>query len=123
LAQNIHNSIVQKIHALWSPRDAGLLDAMVIGDDAFLNYDTRVDFQRSGTYHILVVSGLNLIILAFVDSGPFDDCGRMKSSPAITVLLSWFYAFLTDLGAPIWRAVLMLTIFLASGSSTVIDRF
>jgi len=80
--QNIHNSIVQKIHALWSPRDAALLDAMVIGDDAFLNYDTRVDFQRSGTYHIPVVSGLNLIILAFVDSGPFDDCGRMKSSPA-----------------------------------------
>src|SRR5207248_8381560 len=40
--QNIHASIVQKIHALWSPQHAALLDAMVVGDDAFLNRDMRL---------------------------------------------------------------------------------
>ena len=111
--ENIHASIIQKIHALWSPQHAALLDAMVIGDDAFLNHETRVDFQRSGTYHILVVSGMNLSILAFV---VFWTLRRLRANDVIasasTVLLSVFYALLTDVGAPIWRAVLMLTIFL-----------
>jgi hypothetical protein len=44
------------MHELWPPREAALIDAMVIGEEAFIDRDTRVDFQRSGTYHVLVVS-------------------------------------------------------------------
>jgi hypothetical protein len=33
------------------------MDAMVIGADAFTNRPTRTDFQRSGTYPVLVVVG------------------------------------------------------------------
>ena len=62
----IHRSIIEKVHSLWSPAQAGLVDAMVIGEDAFISRDLRVDFQRSGTYHVLVVSGMNVGILAFV---------------------------------------------------------
>jgi competence protein ComEC len=62
----IHSSIVAKVHLLWPPPQAALLDAMLIGEEAFIDRDTRVDFQRSGTYHILVVSGMNVTILAFV---------------------------------------------------------
>jgi competence protein ComEC len=113
--QQIHENIVQKIHALWSPQHAALLDAMVIGDDAFLNRDTRLDFQRSGTYHILVVSGMNLSILAFV---VFWTLRRLRANEvlagSLTVVLSAAYALLTNVGAPIWRAVLMLTIVLGA---------
>jgi len=52
----IHSSIIAQVHALWPPSQAALLDAMLIGEDAFIDRDTRIDFQRSGTYHILVVS-------------------------------------------------------------------
>jgi competence protein ComEC len=62
----IHRSIIEKVHLLWPPAQAGLMDAMVVGEDAFLERPTRVDFQRSGTYHVLVVSGMNLSILALV---------------------------------------------------------
>jgi competence protein ComEC len=50
----IHSSIIAKVHALWPAPQAALIDAMVIGEEAFIDRDTRVDFQRSGTYHILV---------------------------------------------------------------------
>src|SRR5258708_22938226 len=62
----IHRSIVAKVHQLWAPREAALIDAMVIGDEAFIDRDTRVDFQRSVTYHVLVVSWLYLSFLAFL---------------------------------------------------------
>lgn len=61
-----HRNVIRKVHKLWSPRDAALIDAMVIGEEAFIDRDTRIDFQRSGTYHVLVVSGMNVSILAFV---------------------------------------------------------
>jgi competence protein ComEC len=102
-----------KIHVLWEPREAALIDAMVLGEDAFLTNQSRVDFQRSGTYHILVVSGMNLGILVFVE---FWAMRRVRLSEAVasvlTVLLSVAYAYLTQVGAPVWRSVLMLAIYL-----------
>ena len=111
----IHRSIVGKIHALWPPRQAALMDAMVIGEDAFLTRETRTDFQRSGTYHVLVVSGMNVGILAFVVFWTFR---RLRISEilasVLTVLLCVAYAFVTDVGPPVWRATLMLALYLGT---------
>ncbi len=111
----IHSSIIDKIHALWPPPQAALIDAIVIGEEAFIDRDTRVDFQRSGTYHILVVSGMNVTILAFV---VFWTLRRLRFSdiPAtlLTILCCVAYAFLTDVGAPVWRATLMCAIYLGT---------
>src|SRR5271157_4787891 len=62
----LHRAVIAKVHELWPARQAALIDAMVIGEEAFIDRDTRTDFQRSGTYHVLVVSGMNVSILAFV---------------------------------------------------------
>ncbi len=111
----IHRSIILEIHRLWPPEQAGLLAAMVIGDNAFIERDTKVDFQRSGTYHILVVSGMNVSILAAI---VFWVLRRFRVSDVVsscaTVLLSMGYAFLTDVGAPVWRAVLMMAVYLGT---------
>jgi competence protein ComEC len=113
MRQRVHRSLVGKIHALWSPEDAALMDAAVVGESAFLTPATRLDFQRSGTYHILVVSGMNVSILAFV---VFWVMRRLRLSnvlaSVLTVMLCTAYAFVTDVGPPVWRAVLMLTVYL-----------
>src|SRR5580692_910432 len=111
----IHASIIAKVHALWPPPQAALIDAMVIGEEAFIDRDTRPDFQRSGTYHILVVSGMNVTILAFV---AFWTLRRLHIGevPAtlLTILFCVAYAFLTEVGAPVWRATLMCAIYLGT---------
>ena len=111
--ESIHRSIVRKIHASWRAEDAALMDAAVVGESAFITPNTRTDFQRSGTYHILVVSGMNVSILAFV---VFFVMRRLRISDLLaslfTVLLAVGYAFVTDVGPPVWRAVLMLTVYL-----------
>ena len=109
------SSILAKVNELWPPRDAALIDAMVIGEDAFIDRDTRVDFQRSGTYHILVVSGMNVSILAFV---VFWTLRRLPlgevSATLLTLLALLAYALLTEVGAPVWRATLMCAIYLGT---------
>jgi len=111
----MHSSIIRKVHQLWPPPQAALIDAMVIGENAFIDRDTRVDFQRSGTYHVLVVSGMNVTILAFAT---FWTLRRLRvpeiPSTALTILSCTAYAFLTEVGAPVWRATLMCAIFLTT---------
>lgn len=111
----IHSSIVEKVHQLWPPREAALIDAMVIGEESFIDRDTRVDFQRSGTYHVLVVSGMNVSILAFV---VFWTLRRLRlgeiSATLGTLGFCVAYAFLTEVGAPVWRATSMCVIYLAT---------
>ena len=111
----IHSSIVAKIHQLWPAPQAALMDAMVLGEDSFLRNATRTEFQRSGTYHVLVVSGMNLSILAFAI---FWTLRQFRLDPAlaaiITVAVSFAYAFVVGVGPPVWRAVLMLATYLGA---------
>lgn len=111
----IHASMVAKIHELWPARQAALMDAVVLGEEAFLRSGTRVEFQRSGTYHILVVSGMNLSILALAI---FWTLRQFRVDPALaavtTVGVSFGYAFVVGVGAPVWRAALMLAIYLGA---------
>ena len=111
----IHSSIIARVHTLWPPPQAALIDAMVIGEEAFIDRDTRVDFQRSGTYHVLVVSGMNVTILAFVVFWTLRRL-RLGEIPAtlLTILFCVAYAFLTTVGAPVWRATLMCAIYLGT---------
>jgi competence protein ComEC len=111
----LHRGVVAKVHELWPPREAALIDAMVIGEEAFIDRDTRADFQRSGTYHVLVVSGMNVSILAFVVFWTLRRL-RLGDIPAtlLTVALCVAYAFVTGVGAPVWRATLMCAIYLGT---------
>lgn len=111
----VQRRILAQIEEVWGPQDAPVLEAMILGERSGIDRTTRLNFQRSGAYHVLVVSGLNVGILAF-----FFLWGlrRMRvgetAATLLTVLLTVLYACLTTGGAPIWRATLMLTLYLGA---------
>jgi competence protein ComEC len=111
----LRRGLIERIHLLWKPDEAPLLDAMLIGENSFLGRETLTDFQRTGTYHVLVISGLKVAVLALV---MFWLLRRARMSDltasAITILLTVAYAVLTDVGAPVWRATLMLALYLVA---------
>ena len=111
----VHASIIAKIHELWPAEQASLMDAMVLGEESFLRNATRTEYQRSGTYHVLVVSGMNLSILAVAI---FWALRQVRVDPAVaavvTVVVSFAYAFVVGVGPPVWRAALMLATYLGA---------
>jgi competence protein ComEC len=111
----VHASIIAKIHQLWPASQAELMDAMVLGEESFLRNATRTEYQRSGTYHVLVVSGMNLSVLAFAI---FWALRQFRVDPMVaaitTVVVSFAYAFVVGVGPPVWRAALMLAIYLGA---------
>ena len=112
---HIRSDIVHRIHLLWPAQPGALVDAMLLGDNALLGRDLLADFQRTGTYHVLVISGLKVGILALVT---FWLLRRLRvgdlTASIVTVLLTILYALLTDVGVPVWRATLMLALYLCT---------
>jgi competence protein ComEC len=113
----IRRSILEHIYSpaygLWSQQDAPLLAAMVIGDESALPRQVREEFQQTGAYHLLVVSGMNVALLALA---VFWISRRLRApewaASIVTIVLCVFYAYIAGLGAPILRAVLMLSVYL-----------
>lgn len=106
-------SALGHIMQLWPGERGALMQAALIGGRAFFGRDIKTDFQRTGTYHILVVSGINVGILAFavfwtLRKLPFGETW----ATILTILLSWGYAFVADLGSPIVRATITLNIYM-----------
>jgi len=113
----VRNSILQHIHqsGLWSGEDAAIFSAMIMGDDSLLLRNVREEFQQTGVYHLLVVSGMNVALLAFAIFWLARRL-RLPQWPAslLTIVFSVFYAYVAGMGVPIMRAVLMLSLFLVA---------
>ena len=108
-------SVLAHIMQLWPGERGALMQAMLIGGRAFFGRDIKTEFQRTGTYHILVVSGINVGILAFAVFWALRKMPLGETwATILTILLSWGYAFLADLGSPIVRATITLGIYLVT---------
>jgi competence protein ComEC len=111
----IRRSILEHMRdtGLWGREDAALFAAMIIGNDSMLLRNVREEFQQTGVYHLLVVSGMNVALLAFA---VFWLARRLRCpelvASLLTIALSVFYAYIAGMGVPIQRAVLMLSLFL-----------
>jgi competence protein ComEC len=96
-----------------SQDDAIMLAAMVTGDRTFLTQSLRVGFQRTGSFHMLVISGFHLAIVA----GCLFWVARRLRLPRVpatfvTILASFAYAIFTGFATPVERSLWMVTLYL-----------
>ena len=100
-----------------SDDDAIMLAAMVTGDRTYLTHSLRVGFERTGSFHMLVVSGLHLGIVA---ACIFWITRRLRvpQFPAtlITIVASFAYAIFTGFATPVQRSLWMVTLYLVGPS-------
>jgi competence protein ComEC len=93
--------------------DAAMLSAMVTGDRTYLRSALRTPFERTGSFHLLVVSGLHLgIFAAFIFAIGRRLCIGRVPLTAITLALSFAYALITGFGQPVQRAFAMVALYL-----------
>jgi len=94
--------------------DAIMLSAMVTGDRTYLTHSLRAGFERTGSFHMLVVSGLHLGIVA---ACIFWVTRRLRipqlPSILITIAASFAYALFTGFATPVQRSLWMVSLYLA----------
>jgi competence protein ComEC len=93
--------------------DAIMLAAMVTGDRTFLSRSLRVGFERTGSFHMLVVSGFHL---AIVSGCIFWVAKRLRlprvPATLLTIAASFAYALFTGFATPVQRSLWMVTLYL-----------
>ncbi len=93
--------------------DATMLTAMLTGDRSYLSRGVRTGFERTGSFHLLVVSGMHLAIFA----GLIFFIAKAVRLPRLsatftTIFLAFCYALFTGYGHPVQRSFWMITLFL-----------
>jgi competence protein ComEC len=98
-----------------SQDDAVMLSAMIAGDRTYLTQSLRVGFERTGSFHMLVVSGFHLAIVA---ACVFWVSRRLRipQIPAtlLTIAASFAYALFTGFATPVQRSLWMVTLYLVA---------
>ncbi len=93
--------------------DAGMLNAMLFGDRNGLTRMVRIGFERTGSFHLFVVSGMHVALLAALVFWVSRGCRLNElAATGVTLTLTTAYAVLTGFGAPVQRALLMSAVFL-----------
>jgi competence protein ComEC len=96
-----------------TPDDAGMLNAMLFGDRSRLTHQLRLGFERTGSFHLFVVSGMHVALLAGL---VFWIARRLRLrnwlATLLTLTLTYAYALVTGFGVPVQRALLMTAVFL-----------
>ncbi len=92
----------------WTGTDTGLLAAMIVGDRSRFQHSLRVQFERTGSFHLFVVAGMHV---TFVAAGVYAllTLLRVPRTPALLLgmVATAAYALVTGFGAPVQRALYM----------------
>lgn len=97
--------------------EAGVLAAMLAGDRSLLDTSDRLVFERTGTFHLVVVAGMHIGILAGVLLWLMERLRvpRVAASLLTGTLVS-AYALFTGFGQPVQRALWMTLLYLLARS-------
>ncbi len=95
--------------------DTSMLAAMVAGDRSYLTHPLRVGFERTGSFHMLVVSGFHLAVIAGI---VFWLTRRLPLpnpyATLITIAASVLYALFTGFATPVQRSLWMVIVYLGA---------
>ena len=102
-------------NALPEPQ-ASLAQGIILGLRGNIPPEVNADFNRSGTTHILAVSGMNLTILAgLLSIALARGIGkRFYLYVWLTLAMLWFYTLLSGITPSVLRAAIMSSLFLAA---------
>jgi competence protein ComEC len=108
---------IDRLYPPWSAagRDGSVLKAVLLGDRSSLDSDTIENFRKTGLYHLLVISGLHVGLLAMV-TGLLLRFLRLSETWRSVLLMLFLlgYAALVEQRAPTLRATLMIFLYLAA---------
>jgi len=125
-ATELRLAVLSKIRTLLPEREATLVAGEVLGVNN-IPADFKAELTKTGTIHVVVVSGQNLMIVAGVFMALSRYIGRRRSL-VLSFVAIFLYALIAGFQAPAVRAMIMVLtatvgLFLGRQTSTLLALF
>lgn len=106
ILQNARRRMLSVFEQNLPPSQAAIMQSMILGDRSNLDNDLLDAYRAAGIYHILIVSGLHISILALALNKFLDRFFLVKTAALITLGLIIPYGVMVS-GVSVTRAVTM----------------
>ncbi len=103
------SAVSDRIDALF-PQSAPLMRALVLGDRRLLSEELRQSLNRSGTAHLISISGLHVTVIAALLALLLGRFMPRRTANLAATLLLIPYGLMIGFGAPFTRALVMFAI-------------
>lgn len=115
LALSLRNHLCSVFTQYLTPSEAGIMQAVILGDRTHIPKHVRELFVRTGTAHILAISGLHVGIVTFLfllfwKLFPL----KRKAYLSLTIILLIAYCFISGGRPSVIRATIMAVVLLGS---------
>ncbi len=114
-AESVRDNIIIRIeNCALKKHSQNFINAILLGDNSFIDIEVKNDFANAGIAHILALSGLHIgiiIIILNLILYPLNIICRKKLKYIIIIILIWIFAFITGLSASVVRAAVMTTFY------------
>lgn len=117
----LRQAVADRLDAQWpgEPRTTSLLKALTIGDGNSISAADWEVFRKTGTIHLMVISGSHIGLIAglvyFIALKFWAWSGQVRLSPpkfaaATAMLAAFLYSLLAGFSIPVQRALIMLSV-------------
>jgi competence protein ComEC len=113
----LRTAALNRIDRLYpgDPYATGMMEATLIGESSKLDRVWTEEFRRTGTYHMLVIDGLHITVLAAFLLFLMRLCFMPElGALALTAAGAWLYAMVSGGNAPAVRAAAGFSLYLAA---------
>ncbi|GEM_PF-3143905 len=128
--ENLRSAVMKAMQKTLDKNKRGIAAGLLLGEKSWIDNETREFFAKTGTGHLIAVSGLHMAIISFAVGGllykilsrsetimlRFDI---LKLATCFSMAAAMFYAVLTGLSPSAHRAMLMI---FAVGVAFLADR-
>jgi len=111
---SLRNRLSQTLAEVLPEPQASLAQGIILGKRGTIPSSLKDDFTRTGTAHLLAISGLHLSIVAgiLLSLGIWLFGRRRYTYIWLALGAIWLYALLTGMNPPVVRAAIMVSLFL-----------
>jgi len=113
-ALSLRKNLIHKYNTYLPDQDAAALaSTLILGYRAELNKDVIEAYSKTGTMHVLSVSGMHVgivfLVLSFLFRAMDKNTTMILTRILLIIIAIWFYSLLSGFSPPVCRAALMIS--------------
>lgn len=119
----IKNRLIMNLQAVLPAQQAALMSGILLGERAEFSEEFKDAMKKSGTTHIVALSGFNISIIVILISNTFSYFWSRRKSFYVSVVFIILFVLMTGAEASVVRAAIMGIILLLARQASRIYSF